>query len=69
MTREWRFDLTEDEQRRVDEVAWLVAELDAVPLSQADELFYAHGYNELRLAIDDLLAMLRSAHGEASAGS
>lgn len=50
----WRADLTDSERRRVAEIA----DLDAVPPTEAGALFYAHGYNELRLAVEDLLAMV-----------
>ena len=42
------------------EVTALVKAFDNVPLPDLTALFYQHGYEELRLAVDALLAVIRS---------
>jgi len=46
----------------VREARQLLANLDATETSNSDAMFYTMGYNELRVALEELLGALYSSH-------
>lgn len=46
------------DQEVIEDVIRLLAELDDTPLNQMTPLYYQHGFEELRMAVGDLLRIL-----------
>lgn len=49
----------ESDQEVIKQAIRLLAELDDAPLNQMTPLYYQHGFEELRMVVDDLLRILR----------
>lgn len=47
------------DQEVIEEALRMLRELDSAPPHQMTPLFYQHGYEELRMMVDDLLRILR----------
>ena len=53
----------------VREARQLLANLDATETSNSDAMFYTMGYNELRVALEELLGAFDSAHPDSPPGT
>ena len=55
---EWSPDTPEAIADRLDEIRSTVSSLDSASPSEMNEFFYLHGFNELDLAVRDLLRIV-----------
>lgn len=46
----------------IREARQLIVDFDATETSNSDAMFYTMGYNELRVALEELLGALESSH-------